>query len=119
MSLEGCATCRKNEDDSPPQPCSLTPQASRLGMDPQLAIDISRDALFMTSVIAAPVLISGVVVGLIIGLLQALTQIQEQTVAFVPKLVAMGVALAITLPWILAQMLDYSDNLLRSIPSTL
>ncbi|TWU00317.1 Flagellar biosynthetic protein FliQ [Botrimarina colliarenosi] len=88
-------------------------------MDPQLAIDISRDALFMTSVIAAPVLIAGVVVGLVIGLLQALTQIQEQTVAFVPKLVAMGLALAITLPWILAQLMDYSENLFREIPSTL
>ncbi len=88
-------------------------------MDPQLAIDISRDALFITSVIAAPVLVAGMFVGLVIGLLQALTQVQEQTVAFVPKLVAMGLALAFTLPWILAQLLDYSDNLLRSIPSTL
>lgn len=88
-------------------------------MDPQLAIDISRDALFITSVIAAPVLVAGMFVGLVIGLLQALTQIQEQTVAFVPKLVAMGLALAFTLPWILAQLLDYSENLFRSIPSTL
>lgn len=88
-------------------------------MDPQLAIDISRDALFITSIISAPVLVAGMFVGLVIGLLQALTQIQEQTVAFVPKLVAMGLALAFTLPWILAQLLDYSENLLRSIPSTL
>ncbi|QDV75262.1 flagellar biosynthesis protein FliQ [Botrimarina mediterranea] len=88
-------------------------------MDPQLAIDISRDALFMTSIISAPVLVAGMFVGLVIGLLQALTQIQEQTVAFVPKLVAMGLALALTLPWILAQLLDYSESLFRNIPSTL
>ena len=88
-------------------------------MDPQLAIDISRDALFITSIISAPVLVAGMFVGLVIGLLQALTQIQEQTVAFVPKLVAMGLALAFTLPWILAQLLDYSENLFRNIPSTL
>lgn len=88
-------------------------------MDAQLAVDIARDALFITGVISAPVLIAGVVVGLIIGLVQALTQIQEQTVAFVPKLVAMALALAISLPWVLGQMVDYSESLLTSIPSTL
>lgn len=88
-------------------------------MDPALAIDISRDALKITTMIAAPVLVSGVVVGLLIGLIQALTQIQEQTVAFVPKLVAMGLALAFSLPWVLGQLLDYSENLLRNIPNTL
>lgn len=88
-------------------------------MDPALAIDISRDALKICTMIAAPVLVSGVVVGLLIGLIQALTQIQEQTVAFVPKLVAMGLALAFTLPWVLGQLIDYSENLLRNIPNTL
>lgn len=88
-------------------------------MDPQLAVDLGRDALFITSIISAPVLVAGVVVGLMIGLLQALTQIQEQTVAFVPKLAAMALALLFTLPWILGQMIDYSENLLRNIPSTL
>jgi flagellar biosynthetic protein FliQ len=88
-------------------------------MDPQLAVDLGRDALFITTIIAAPILVAGVVVGLAIGLIQALTQIQEQTVAFVPKLVAMALALAITLPWILGQLVDYSENLLRDIPSNL
>lgn len=88
-------------------------------MDPHAAIDISRDALLITTMIAAPVLVAGVVVGLLIGLIQALTQIQEQTVAFVPKLAAMGLALAITLPWILAQLLDYSENLFLNIPDSL
>ena len=88
-------------------------------MDPQTAIDISRNALFITTVISAPVLVAGVVVGLVIGLLQALTQIQEQTLAFVPKLVAMALALGLTLPWILGQLIDYSENLVRDIPGTL
>jgi flagellar biosynthetic protein FliQ len=56
------------------------------------------------------------VAGLIIGLLQALTQIQEQTVAFVPKIVVMVLALSITLPWILSQMLQYSTELISGIP---
>lgn len=88
-------------------------------MDPQAAIDISRDALRITTLIAAPVLVSGVVVGLLIGLIQALTQIQEQTVAFVPKLAAMVLALALSLPWVLGQLIDYTENLLTSIPSNL
>ncbi len=58
-------------------------------------------------------------VGLIIGLLQALTQVQEQTVAFVPKLVAMGFALAFTLPWVLGQLIEYSERLFMNIPNTL
>ena len=88
-------------------------------MDTQTAVDLSRDALFITSIISAPVLIAGVVVGLLIGLLQALTQIQEQTVAFVPKLFATAIALAVCLPWILQQLVDYSENLLLSIADTI
>lgn len=88
-------------------------------MSPETAVDLGRDALLITSIIASPILISGVVVGLGIGLLQALTQIQEQTVAFVPKLMAMALALAFTLPWILQQLVEYSENLIRGIPGTL
>ncbi|MEQ8847893.1 flagellar biosynthesis protein FliQ [Botrimarina sp.] len=88
-------------------------------MSPETAVDVSRDALFITSIISAPVLIAGVVVGLVIGLVQALTQIQEQTVAFVPKLFATGLALAVTLPWILGQLIDYCQALWTGIPATL
>ena len=88
-------------------------------MDPQLAVDLGRDALLVTSIISAPILLAGVVVGLGIGLIQALTQIQEQTVAFVPKLAAMALALAFTLPWILQHLLEYSENLFRGIADTL
>jgi flagellar biosynthetic protein FliQ len=88
-------------------------------MDPSLAVDLGREALYVTTIISAPILIAGVVVGLVIGLAQALTQIQEQTVAFVPKLVAMVLALAFTLPWILGQLVEYSENLIRDIPGTL
>ena len=56
------------------------------------------------------------VVGLIVGLLQALTQIQEQTVAFVPKLIAMALALAFSLPWILTRLLEYTRRADREHP---
>jgi flagellar biosynthetic protein FliQ len=59
------------------------------------------------------------VVGLLIGLLQALTQIQEQTVAFVPKLIAMAVALGLSLPWVLTRLIEYSRELIQNIPSSL
>ena len=55
-------------------------------------------------------------VGLLIGLLQALTQIQEQTVAFVPKLIAMVLVLSLALPWLIARMVQYSNELIAGIP---
>jgi flagellar biosynthetic protein FliQ len=69
--------------------------------------------------LGAPVLLVGVAVGLLIGLIQALTQIQDQTVSFVPKIVAMVAALGVCLPWLLQMMMDYSTNLIQSIPERL
>jgi flagellar biosynthetic protein FliQ len=88
-------------------------------MQPQDAIDLGREALVVATLISAPVLIAGMLVGLLIGLLQALTQIQEQTVAFVPKLLAMIVALGLSLPWILTRLIEYSRELIANIPNTL
>jgi flagellar biosynthetic protein FliQ len=88
-------------------------------MSPQEAIDLGREALVVATLIAAPVLAAGMLVGLIIGLLQALTQIQEQTVAFVPKLIAMVAALALAMPWILTRLIEYSRELIVSIPELL
>ena len=88
-------------------------------MHAQQAIDITRDALLTASLVAAPVLVAGALIGLIIGLLQALTQIQEQTVAFVPKLAAMAIALAFSLPWIMSQLINYAEQLISEIPNRL
>ena len=88
-------------------------------MDPQDAIDLGRDAIRIALLIGAPVLLAGMIVGLLVGLLQALTQIQEQTVAFVPKIVAMVAVLAIALPWLISQMLRYSTDLIANIPGRL
>ena len=85
-------------------------------MDPQEAIDLGREALWTMLVIGSPVLVAGMVVGLIVGLFQALTQIQEQTVAFVPKLVVMILVLSISLPWLISQMLQYTTELIGGIP---
>jgi flagellar biosynthesis protein FliQ len=88
-------------------------------MTPQQAVDLGREALMTTLLIGAPVLLAGLVVGLLIGLFQALTQIQEQTVAFVPKIVAMFVALSLTLPWVVTMMLQYAHDLIAGIPGRL
>ena len=86
-------------------------------MEAQHAIDLGREALMTALLIGAPVLLVGVVVGLAIGLLQALTQIQDQTVSFVPKIVAMLLAFSICLPWLLQRMIDYSQTLFNNIPN--
>ena len=88
-------------------------------MDAQDAIDLGREALWTTLMIGSPVLVAGMAVGLLIGLFQALTQIQEQTVAFVPKIVAMVLALSFTLPWLITRMIQYSSDLILGIPDRL
>ncbi len=70
-------------------------------------------------IIGSPILVAGMIVGLVIGLFQALTQIQEQSVVFVPKLVVMLLVLSVTLPWLIAQMVHYTTNLIAGIPGRL
>jgi flagellar biosynthetic protein FliQ len=88
-------------------------------MDPQVAVDLGREALVIAALISAPVLIAGMVVGMAVGLFQALTQIQEQTVAFVPKLIAMALVLGLSLPWVLTRLIEYSRELIANIPASL
>ncbi len=88
-------------------------------MEPETVIDLGRQAIWISLLVSSPILVAGMVVGLAIGLLQALTQIQEQTVAFVPKLVAMMLVLSLTMPWILMRLLEYSTEVIQSIPGTL
>ena len=64
-------------------------------------------------------LLAGVLIGLLIGLAQALTQIQDQTVAFVPKIVAMVAVLILCLPWLIQKMVEYSESLIINIPKTI
>ena len=73
-------------------------------MDPASSIDFARTAILVLLEITAPAMLTALVVGLVIGLLQALTQIQEQTLVFVPKIVAIFIVLLITLPFAGAAM---------------
>lgn len=88
-------------------------------MNPQDAVDLGRQAASMALMLGGPALLSALGVGLVVGLLQAATQVQEQTVSFVPKLVAVVLVLSLMLPWLIDQMVQYSHDVITNIPQTL
>ncbi len=88
-------------------------------MDTQYVVDLGREAIWMALLMGGPVLLAGMVIGLVVGLLQALTQVQEQSVSFVPKMLAMILTLSLLLPWLLARMVEYCTDLISGIPNHL
>ena len=88
-------------------------------MDAADAVTLTQQAMMTALVVSAPLLVVGVLVGLLIGLAQALTQIQDQTVSFVPKIVAMIAVLVFALPWLVQKMVEYSEGLITNIPRTI
>lgn len=72
------------------------------------AMDVVRETLVMMLLLSAPVLLAGLVIGLIISILQAVTQVQEQTLSFVPKILAMGVVAVLATPWIARLLSEFS-----------
>lgn len=81
-------------------------------MDLPMALDLGRDALLTSLVIAGPILAAGVVVGVIISLIQTVTQLQDQTFALVPKIVAMFAAAVLFVPWLAVRLIEYTQALL-------
>lgn len=88
-------------------------------MRDSVIIDIVTSALWTASQLSAPILLTAMAVGIFMGLLQSVTQIQEQTLGFVPKFAAVGLAIAISGSWMLRMMTDYTLELIRSIPGLL
>ncbi|MCB1141044.1 MAG: flagellar biosynthesis protein FliQ [Leptospiraceae bacterium] len=74
-------------------------------------ITLLRESIFITLKVASPILITALLVGLVIGILQTTTSIQEQTIAFVPKLVAIFIVIIIFASWIIRIMTDYTRNI--------
>jgi len=74
-------------------------------------LDLVRDALLETLIIAAPILGAGLLVGLVISLFQAVTQVQEQTLTFVPKIAAMILVVILLLGWIAVRMMEFAAAL--------
>ena len=86
-------------------------------MSHQLVVDLARNAILLSLMLAGPMLIVALGVGLVVSVIQAVTQIQEQTLSFVPKLIAVGATFLIALPWILQLLIKYTTELFRSLPS--
>lgn len=84
-------------------------------MNSDFIIGLAGQAIFTALKISAPMLLLGLVVGLIISIFQATTQIQEQTLAFVPKIIAVLLALLLFGPWILTTLVDFTFNILDNL----
>mgnify|MGYP000321254162 CR=1 FL=1 len=78
-------------------------------------LEIIRDGIYILVIISAPVMLTALIVGLIIAIIQALTQIQEATLTFVPKVLAMLVVLVLTMPFMLEQLTGFSNRLFEKI----
>nr|WP_320145461.1 flagellar biosynthesis protein FliQ [uncultured Anaeromusa sp.] len=85
-------------------------------MSADYAVEVGRDALLMVMLVSAPMLGLGLLVGLLVSVFQATTQIQEQTLAFIPKIIAVFVAILIFGPWMLRLLMDYTQQLLLILP---
>jgi flagellar biosynthesis protein FliQ len=85
-------------------------------MSTDVVISIATEAMNLAFKVAMPLLLAGLVVGLIVSVFQAVTQIQEQTLAFIPKIIAVAAVLVILGPWMLNQCLSYTTELYESIP---
>jgi flagellar biosynthesis protein FliQ len=85
-------------------------------MTPETVMTIGRHALELTVLLAAPLLLVVLAVGLLVGIFQAATQINEMTLSFIPKLIAMAVTLLICGSWMLSELVSYTRDLIQSIP---
>ncbi|HTP96747.1 MAG TPA: flagellar biosynthesis protein FliQ [Burkholderiales bacterium] len=85
-------------------------------MSPESVMALGSQALTLTLMVAAPLLIAALGVGLIVSIFQAATQINEMTLSFIPKLVAMFVVLVVAGPWMLTLLVDFTRRLLTGIP---
>ncbi len=86
-------------------------------MNQDTVISLATQAMTLAFEVAGPILLVGLVVGLLVSLFQAVTQIQEQSLSFIPKIVALAVLIVILGPWMLDRMVNYATSLYMSIPS--
>tara|TARA_R110001592_G_scaffold178836_1_gene420096 strand:- start:467 stop:736 length:270 start_codon:yes stop_codon:yes gene_type:complete len=85
-------------------------------MNADTVIELGRQAMNVTVLLAAPLLLSALAAGLFIGMFQAATQIQDMTLSFIPKLVVLVLVLGLAGPWMLRQIIDYTIQLFEMIP---
>lgn len=86
-------------------------------MTPEAVLELGRQAMSVTSMLAAPLLLSALAVGLLIGMFQAATQIQDMTLSFIPKLIILMIAITLAGPWMLDVIVNFTRELFLAIPS--
>ncbi|HEX7860675.1 MAG TPA: flagellar biosynthesis protein FliQ [Verrucomicrobiae bacterium] len=85
-------------------------------MNPEFAVEMVKAMIFQALTLAAPILLTALVVGLGVSLFQAVTSIHEQTLSFVPKVLGIAVVLVITLPWMLRSAIEFTTMLIEKMP---
>lgn len=85
-------------------------------MTPESVMTLGQQAIELTLLISAPLLLSALVIGLVVSIFQAATQINEQTLSFIPKLVGIFMVLVIAGPWMVTMMVDFIHRLFSNIP---
>ncbi len=85
-------------------------------MTPDSVIDIGQQAMEVTALLAAVVLLPALVIGLVVAMFQAATQINEMTLSFIPKLMVVALALMLAGPWMLRVLMNFSQSLIGSVP---
>ena len=85
-------------------------------MTPDTVLSVGRQALELTALLSAPLLLSALVIGVLVGMFQAATQINEMTLSFIPKLIVMALALMLSGSWMLRMLVDFTRHLFMSIP---
>jgi len=88
-------------------------------MTPEAVLDIGMQGLIVGAKLAAPLLITALVVGFAISLLQSITQVQEVTLSFVPKLIGVGIALIVCGNWMIAEIIAFTNEMFARIPALL
>jgi len=88
-------------------------------MTPEVAVDLFREALWLTTTMVAILVVPSLVVGLLVSMFQAATQINEQTLSFLPRLLVMLVTLIAVGPWLVRTFMDYIISLYTSIPQVI
>ncbi|MHB1871577.1 MAG: flagellar biosynthesis protein FliQ [Steroidobacteraceae bacterium] len=85
-------------------------------MTPNTVMNLGTSALELTLMLAAPLLLAALITGVVVGAFQAATQINEMTLSFIPKLLVLSLVVALTGPWMLKTMVEYTRELILSIP---
>lgn len=88
-------------------------------MTPEAVMDIGMSALVIAAKLCAPLLLTALAVGFTVSLLQSITQVQEMTISFVPKLVAVGIALLVSGHWMISELIAFTNEMFARVPMLL